>query len=208
MVKRGEAIPGDADLVIIPGSKATIADLVALRDTGWDIDLKAHHRRGGKILGICGGYQMLGTLIDDPHGIEGSVGQCEGLGFLNVATVMAPKKTLVEVQGTSIGGSIPFSGYEMHIGVTSGPDTERPILQFSSGASDGATSPDGLVCGVYVHGLFSNDRQRAKWLSWIGAAASDQAYEAGVEATLDALADHLERHVDCSRLLDLAASLK
>jgi len=208
MVKRGEAIPGDSDLVVIPGSKATIADLVALRDTGWDIDLKAHYRRGGKILGICGGYQMLGTLIDDPHGIEGSAGPCEGLGFLNVSTIMAPQKTLVEVQGTSIGDSIPFSGYEMHIGVTSGPDTERPILQFSSGASDGATSRDGLVRGVYVHGLFSNDRQRAKWLSWIGAAASDQAYEAGVEATLDALADHLERHVDCSRLLDLAASLK
>jgi len=135
MVRRGEAIPGDADLVIIPGSKATIADLAALRAEGWDIDLKAHIRRGGRVLGVCGGYQMLGTRIEDPLGIEGVAGGVEGLGLLDVATVMEPKKTLLAVSGTKIGENSPFSGYEMHIGVTTGLDTKRPVLRFDTGQS-------------------------------------------------------------------------
>ena len=204
MIKRGEAIPGDADLVIIPGSKATIADLEAVRSEGWDIDLRAHLRRGGKVLGVCGGYQMLGQRITDPHGIEGVAGGVDGLGLLDVSTVMEPKKTLIAVTGSSLADQAPFHGYEMHIGVTDGPDHQRPVLRFADGRVDGAMSADGLVRGVYVHGLFADDQQRASWFQWIGASSSGFAYEASVENTLDALADHLEAHVDCDGLLTRA----
>ncbi|MCX8502720.1 MAG: cobyric acid synthase [Beijerinckiaceae bacterium] len=204
MVRRGEVIPGDADLVIIPGSKATIADLAALRAEGWDIDLKAHLRRGGRVLGVCGGYQMLGSTIEDPQGIEGVAGGVAGLGLLDVSTIMAPKKTLLAVSGTKIDGNAPFSGYEMHIGVTSGPDTARPVLRFDTGQLDGARSADDRVRGVYVHGLFADDRQRAAWLDWIGAKGSDLAYDQIVEETLEALAEHLEVNIDIDGIIGLA----
>ncbi|MFM8542065.1 MAG: cobyric acid synthase [Chakrabartia sp.] len=204
MVKRGEAIPAEASLVIIPGSKATIADLAALREAGWDIDLEAHLRRGGKVLGLCGGYQMLGTMIDDPHGIEGPASRVEGLGLLDVETVMAPKKTLLSVTGHLIENQSRFHGYEMHIGVTNGADCERPLLRFDDGRLDGATSKTHLVRGIYVHGIFADDQQRAAWLEWIGAQSSSLAFETMIDATLDALADHLEKHVDCDGLLKLA----
>lgn len=204
MVKRGEAIPADASLVIIPGSKATIADLAALREAGWDIDLQAHVRRGGKVLGLCGGYQMLGTMIDDPHGIEGPSSRVEGLGLLDVETVMAPKKTLLSVTGHLIENQSRFHGYEMHIGVTTGADCERPLLRFDDGRVDGATSKTHLVRGIYVHGIFADDQQRAAWLQWIGADSSSLAFETMIDATLDALANHLEKHVDCDGLLKLA----
>ena len=203
-VRRGETIPVEAQLVIIPGSKATIADLLALREEGWHIDLAAHVRRGGKVLGVCGGYQMLGRSIDDPRGIEGEPGACEGLGLLDVRTVMEASKTLEQVSGRCLTEGAPFTGYEMHIGRTEGPDTGRPLLEMADGRREGASSADGRLRGVYVHGLFNDDRQRRAWLNWIGASASDFAYERGVEDTLDALAAHLERHVDCDRLLSLA----
>jgi adenosylcobyric acid synthase len=204
MVKRGEPIPAEASLVIIPGSKATIADLAALREAGWDIDLRAHVRRGGKVLGLCGGYQMLGTMIDDPHGIEGPASRIEGLGLLDIETVMAPKKTLLSVTGQLIENQSRFHGYEMHIGVTNGADCERPLLRFDDGRSDGAASKNHLVRGIYVHGIFADDQQRASWLEWIGADSSSLAFETMIDATLDALADHLEAHVDCDGLLKLA----
>jgi len=204
MVRRGEVIPVDADLVIIPGSKATIADLGALQAEGWDIDLKAHLRRGGRVLGVCGGYQMLGGRIEDPQGIEGVAGSVEGLGLLDVTTTMEPKKTLLAVSGTKIDGNAPFSGYEMHIGVTSGPDIGRPVLRFDTGKVDGARSADDRVRGVYVHGLFADDRQRAAWLEWIGAKGSDLAYDQAVEDTLEALARHLEVNVDVDGIMGLA----
>ncbi len=204
MIRRGEAIPGDADLVIIPGSKATIADLEALRTEGWDIDLKAHLRRGGRVLGVCGGYQMLGNRVEDPFGIEGAKGGIDGLGLLDVDTVMASHKTLLAVSGTDIDGNAPFSGYEMHIGVTLGPDALRPLLRFSDGKMDGARSVDDRVRGVYVHGLFADDRQRARWLDWIGAKGSNLAYNQVVEDTLEALAAHLEMHVDVDGIIGLA----
>ncbi len=204
MIRRGEAIPGDADLVIIPGSKATIADLEALKAEGWDIDLKAHIRRGGRVLGVCGGYQMLGNRVEDPFGIEGAKGGIDGLGLLDVDTVMASNKTLLAVSGADIDGNAPFSGYEMHIGVTLGPDASRPILRFSDGKVDGARSVDDRVRGVYVHGLFADDRQRARWLDWIGAKGSDLAYDQLVEDTLEALAAHLEMYVDVDGIIGLA----
>ncbi len=201
-VRPGEPIPGDASLVILPGSKATIADLAALREVGWDIDLKAHLRRGGHILGICGGYQMLGRHVADPDGIEGPPANVEGLGLLDVETALEGDKVLVEVSGETAQERVPFNGYEMHIGRTTG--TARPLLTLGNGRPDGAVSPDGRVGGCYIHGLLADDRQRRHWLQRLGAHGSALAYESDVEATLDLLADHIEKHVDCDRLLALA----
>ena len=204
LMRQGEPLPGNADLVLLPGSKATIADLHALRAEGWDVDIAAHLRRGGQVLGLCGGYQMLGRVIRDPDGIEGPPGETEGLGLLDVETVLTPKKSLRAVEGQSLPGGDPFAGYEMHVGVTTGPDTARPVLRFSDGRADGATSADGRVKGVYVHGLFSDPRQRAALLAGFGASSSGLSYEGDVEKTLDELASHLGAHLDLDRLLTLA----
>jgi adenosylcobyric acid synthase len=204
LVRQGEPLPGNADLVLLPGSKATIADLHALRAEGWDVDIAAHLRRGGQVLGLCGGYQMLGRVIRDPDGIEGPPGETEGLGLLDVETMLTPKKSLRAVEGESLPGGDPFAGYEMHVGVTMGPDTARPVLRFSDGRADGATSADGRVKGAYVHGLFSDPRQRAALLAGFGASSSGVSYEGDVEKTLDELAAHLAAHLDLDRLLTLA----
>jgi len=203
LVRPGEPIPV-CDLVLLPGSKTTLADLDAFRDQGWDIDLAAHVRRGGRVLGLCGGYQMLGRTLSDPHGIEGAPRTVPGLGLLDVATVMTPVKRLEAVTGTTLADGVPFAGYEMHVGDTTGPDAGRPLVRLADGRPDGAVSADGRVAGTYVHGLFADDVQRAAWLARLGAAPSGVAYEAGIEAVLEALADHLEAHVACDRLLDLA----
>jgi adenosylcobyric acid synthase len=202
-VRPGAALPGDADLILLSGSKATIADLDALRAAGFDIDIAAHRRRGGAILGLCGGYQMLGRTIADPNGIEGPPGETAGLGLIDVATVLSNDKRLEPVRGTTTDG-IPFSGYEMHMGVTEGPDRARPFARLADGSSEGATSADGRVIGTYIHGLFADDRQRAAWLGRFGAGEANIAYEDLVERTLDALAAHLARHVDIDALLTLA----
>jgi adenosylcobyric acid synthase len=202
-VRPGSPLPADADLVLLPGSKATIADLAALRKAGFDIDILAHVRRGGRVLGLCGGYQMLGKRLHDPEGIEGPAGSVDGLGLLDVETILTSDKRLIAVTGNTAEGA-PFSGYEMHMGATEGPDCVRPFARFSDGASDGAVSSDGRVAGTYVHGLFANDRQRATWIEGLGGTASGLDYEAGVDAVLDALAAHLEAHLDLDRLLTIA----
>ena len=201
-VKPGEPLPV-TDLVILPGSKATIADLKFLRQQGWDIDLAAHARRGGRVLGVCGGYQMLGKSVSDPHGVEGPPGEIEGLRLLDVATVLTGEKMLRQVEGASLANGAPFRGYEMHVGDTKGPDCARPLLRFANGQLDGAISADGRVAGAYVHGLFADDRQRAAWLGSLGTT-SELDYEATIERTLDALADHCEAHLDCDALLAAA----
>ena len=203
MTKRGAPLPA-ADLIVLPGSKATMADLAELRRQGWDIDIIAHARQGGRVLGICGGYQMLGRSIADPHGVEGPPGTGPGLGLLDVETVLGGDKTLRAVSGISVADGAAFAGYEMHVGVTSGPDRERPLLRFSDGGGDGATSADGRIGAAYVHGLFAQDAQRKAWLQRLGAPSSGLDYEGTVEATLDALAAHLERCVDLDRVLALA----
>jgi adenosylcobyric acid synthase len=204
LVRAGEALPAPCDLVVLPGSKATIADLAFLRAEGWDIDLLAHCRRGGRVLGLCGGYQILGKWIRDPSGIEGKPGAVAGLGLIDVETVLAPEKRLVEVEGTTADG-MPFAGYEMHVGKTEGADTIRAVVRFRDGRCDGATSPDGRVLGTYVHGFFADDRQRAAWLARLRTGVSTtNAYAATVDACLDALAAHVERHVDVDRILSLA----
>jgi adenosylcobyric acid synthase len=204
MIERGQALPGDADLVILPGSKATLADLEDFRRNGWDIDLRAHVRRGGRVLGLCGGYQMLGAQVADPEGIEGAPGSMEGLGLLDVQTVLTSDKTLSEVTGTSIPDGATFHGYEMHVGRTEGPDCARPLLRFADGRTDGAIAVGGRVRGTYVHGLFGDDAQRAALLSWFGARSSGFCYEADIERVLDELADHLARDIDLDGLLSLA----
>lgn len=204
LLERGMALPAPCDLVILPGSKATIADLAALREAGWDIDITAHHRRGGRVLGLCGGYQMLGRCIADPRGIEGPPGDVAGLGLLDVSTELTAEKRLTHVTGTLAQWDAAFAGYEMHMGRTDGADTARPFLRLTDGRADGAVSPDALVAGTYAHGLFAADAARAALLGWIGGSASDLRYEAEVEAALDALAAHLEAHLDLDRLLSLA----
>ena len=203
MINPGQPLPV-CDLVILPGSKATIADLAALRSEGWDIDLFSHIRRGGQVLGLCGGYQMLGRTIADPDGIEGPAGLVEGLGLLDVETVLTGDKSLVEVSGETVADGLPFRGYEMHMGRTTGPATMRPLVRLADGREDGAVSVEGRVSGTYTHGFFADDRQRAAWLERLGGSASGASYEAGVEDALDALAAHLEAHVDIDRLLTLA----
>ena len=201
-VRRGEPIPADCSLVLLVGSKATIADLAALREAGFDIDIAAHVRRGGRVLGLCGGYQMLGRRICDPDGIEGHPSSVEGLGLLDVETVLTADKRLEAVSGTSFDG-ISLKGYEMHVGRTTGPDCARPFATVEGGA-DGAISADGRICGTYLHGLFSDDRQRSVWLTRLGGVASRLDYEAGVDEVLDRLAAHMERHLDLDGLLRLA----
>ena len=201
-VRPGEAIPGDAALVILPGSKATIADLAALRSAGWEIDLRAHLHRGGHVLGICGGYQMLGRRIADPDGIEGPPSSVDGLGLLDVDTVLGGDKVLVEVAGQMAADGVPFRGYEMHVGRTTG--AARPLLMLDTGGTDGAVDQSGRIAGCYIHGLLADDRQRRHWLQRIGAASTDFDYDAGIETTLDRLADHIEQHIDLDRLYALA----
>ncbi len=206
LVRPGEPLPGDAALVILPGSKATLADLAVLRSEGWDGDIVAHRRRGGRVLGLCGGYQMLGARIEDPDGVEGPPGGAPGLGLLDVRTVLAGPKRLAEVTGACVAAGAPVRGYEMHVGRTTGPDAARPLLRLHDDARpEGAVSADGLVAGTYLHGLFADDAQRAAWLARLGAAAAPRCHEAEVEATLDALAAHLEAHMDVDALLALAA---
>ena len=203
LVPPGSPLPV-CDLILLAGSKATIADLAALRREGWDIDLAAHRRRGGGIMGICGGYQMLGRSIADPSGAEGPACTVPGLGFLDVETVLTPAKALLQVAGTVLADGAALEGFEMHMGRTTGPDTQRPLLRFPGGRQDGASSADGRVSGIYVHGLFAADPARAGFLRRLGAVPSGRSHGAEIEATLDALAEHLEAHIDIDLLLRLA----
>ncbi len=202
-VQPGEAIPGDADLIVIPGSKATVSDLAFLRTQGWDVDILAHRRRGGRVLGLCGGYQMLGRTIADPDGVEGWAGGVAGLGLLDVTTALGGDKATVAIAGRHLPTGETIAGYEIHIGRTTGPDCARPLLNLD-GRSDGALSADGLVAGTYVHGLFAADGFRRAFLAALGAVPSALRYQAEVEATLDALAEHIESHVAVDRLLAIA----
>jgi adenosylcobyric acid synthase len=203
MVRSGEAIPGDAKLVILPGSKSTRGDLDFLRKQGWDIDLTAHVRRGGHVLGLCGGYQMLGKSVADPEGIEGPPGTTPGLGLLDVTTIMTPEKSLTRIKAKHSETEQPIEAYEIHIGRTEGSDRARP-LAFIDGAPEGAISADGRVQGSYLHGLSASDAFRSAYLAQLGIAAANESFGARVESALDALADHIEGHLDVEGLLALA----
>ena len=202
MVPPGQPIPGEAALIVLPGSKATIADMAAMRAEGWDIDILAHHRRGGMILGLCGGYQMLGKRIQDPDGVEGPLTDIAGLGLLDVETVLTPVKALRPVRGRALDAG--FEGYEMHMGETHGPDTDQPLAVLDDGRSDGAISRDGTVLGCYVHGLLSHPDQRRALLSRLGTAAGGRDYRSSIDQALDEIAGRLEQNIDIDRLIRLA----
>ncbi|MDP3409506.1 cobyric acid synthase [Bosea sp. (in: a-proteobacteria)] len=205
LVPRGQALPGDADLVILPGSKTTLRDLAALRAQGWDIDILAHRRRGGHILGLCGGYQMLGRVVSDPLGLEGPPGEAPGLGLLDVATVLEGQKTVREVDFVQAFSAASGRAYEIHLGRTEGADLGRAPFRVGDRA-EGAASADGRVQGTYLHGVFASDTVRAAYLAAVTGAGlrSSLSYEDDVEATLDRLAAHLAAHLDIDALLALA----
>jgi len=200
IIEAGRPLPGDADLVLIPGSKSTIADLAHFKAQGWDIDLAGHVRRGGHVLGLCGGYQMLGREIADPLGLEGPAGTTQGLGLLDVTTTMRPEKRLALSSARHIATNEPVSGYEIHLGETEGPDCARAWLDLD-GRAEGAVNATGRVRGCYLHGLFAADGFRAAYLAEIGGTSSGLAYDDGINAVLDALADHIEVHLDLDQLL-------
>ncbi|MBZ9996697.1 cobyric acid synthase [Mesorhizobium sp. BH1-1-4] len=202
-VPPGKPLPADAGLVVIPGSKSTIGDLLKFRENGWDRDLAVHRKRGGHVVGICGGYQMLGRVVRDPDGIEGSVTEAEGLGLLDVETVMEPEKTVRNVSARSVPFDLPLEGYEIHLGRTTGPDTVRPSA-IINGAEDGAISADGKVIGTYMHGLFGADGFRGKFLESLGVRGGGIDYRAEVERALDEAAAELETHLDCDAIFGLA----
>ena len=204
IVEPGRPIPAEADLILLPGSKSTIPDLAMLREEGWDIDIKAHLRQGKPVMGLCAGYQMLGARLDDPEGTEGPPGAVDGLGLLEIETVLTGDKRLVEAEGRELSTGQSVRGYEMHIGKTDGAGLARPMLEIA-GHADGAVSPDGLVMGCYLHGLFAADDFRRAFLSRLREGRPQaEAYEARVEATLDALATHLEANCDLDALLAIA----
>ncbi len=204
----GEPLPGDSDLFVLPGSKASLADLIFMRDQAWDQDIYAHLRRGGFILGLCGGYQMLGQSLSDPGGIEGDSGSQPGLGLLDLKTSLEEGKRLVEVSGRDPVSGAALHGYEMHVGRTAGPGLERPFLELA-GRPEGAVSSDGRVFGTYLHGLFASDPFRHAFMSRIRQRfEGGLSYELEVERLLDAWEDHLEAHLDIDRIWSIAESRK
>ena len=202
-VRPGERLPKDAALVIIPGSKSTIGDLLRFRENGWDRDLAEHCRAGGHVIGICGGYQMLGKTVYDPEGIEGSVRETEGLGLLDVETLMEPQKTVRTVKARSVRFDTPLEGYEIHLGKTTGPDRKRAVTLID-GVEEGAASADGKVFGTYMHGLFGADEFRRKLLAELGVRETGDGHRAGVEAALDRIAAALDASIDCETLFAVA----
>ncbi len=205
IIEAGEVLPVEADVILIPGSKATLADLRFLRNQGWDIDIAAHVRRGRLVVGLCGGYQMLGHRLCDPDGIEGAAGEMEGLGLLDVKTVLSDDKALVTVSGVDIGSGAKVHGYEMHLGLSEGPARANPWIKLDDGRTEGALSPDGRIMGSYLHGIFAADGFRHAFLKSLRSGRPQMnAYDMRVEETLDALADHLEKHMDLDGLYDTA----
>ena len=194
-VRAGEPLPVDAALVVLPGSKSTVGDLQDLRRQGWDRDLADHVRRGGHVIGLCGGYQMLGRTIHDPLGLEGDVTETAGLGLLDIETVMAPEKTLRNSQAWSTVFDVPLKGYEIHLGATSGADCARPPVMID-GRADGAQSADGRIMGTYLHGLFGSDAFRARLLRSFGLSGDHIDYRQSVDAALDEIAEDLASVLD------------
>ena len=209
IITQGMVIPSDSDVILLAGSKSTLGDLQCLKDNGWDIDIIAHNRRGRLVMGICAGFQMLGTAVHDPEHVEGTIDSLKGLGLLDIETVMRGDKKLVEVQGTSHFTNTKFSGYEMHMGETSGASLNRPFATLAGRNSgdmhDGAISIDGTVIGTYIHGIFNDDDFLHAFLNTLHSdAISAGKYEQCVEDTLDDLACHMEEHIDIDALLDIA----
>ena len=204
IVAPGEALP-QADMILLPGSKATRADLQTLYESGWDADIAAHLERGGRVFGICGGYQMLGRIVRDPLGIEGPAGETAGLGLLDIDTEMTATKMLRHVSGSHVASGQPIGGFEMHMGVSDGPGRDMPFAIIGNQA-EGARSDDGRIAGTYLHGLFGADAFRRAFLAELGVASKLDNYEVSIDTTLDKLAGHIADHVDVERLLEIAGA--
>jgi adenosylcobyric acid synthase len=200
----GQPLPLDATLIILPGSKATIADLEFFRSRGWDIDLLAHVRRGGRVLGVCAGYQMLGRVVLDPDRIEGHQDSARGLGLLDITTTMTGDKQLRAITGTDLVTGSTISGYEMHLGLSTGPATSSPFIRFDNGTTDGALSPDGRILGCHIHGLFHSPAFRSAFLARLGARSNNEDYAHRVEQSLDAIASQLEQSLDIDTIARLS----
>ena len=194
-VRSGERLPADASLIVLPGSKSTISDLADFRAQGWDRDLEMHVRRGGRVIGICGGYQMLGRTVHDPLGLEGGRLETPGLALLDVETEMAPEKTVRNSHARSTEYDAPLAGYQIHLGMTRGPDCGRPSA-IVDGVPDGALSANGLIMGTYLHGLFASDAYRTRLLQSFGLSGERRNYRESVDKALDEIAGELERYLD------------
>lgn len=191
----------ECDLLILPGSKSVRADFSKMIENGAAENIARHLRYGGKILGICGGFQMLGKVIDDSHGVESSPGISEGLGFLEMTTSLEPSKQLRQRQGTLSFNNASAVGYEIHCGQSSGPALSNPFMQFADGTNDGAISADGQIIGTYLHGLFDDPASAKALLSWAGLDSLQTVDVANVrEQQLERLADALEEHVEVEKL--------
>lgn len=201
----GKPLPRDADLIILFGTKSTLGELAFIKEQGWDHDIIAHARAGGRVLGICGGYQMLGRSVADPEGLDGRKGVSPGLGLLNVDTVMAADKTVRRIAGECSRTNTPLSGYEIHLGYTTGADCSRPLIIHNDGNSDGATSLNGRVQGTYIHGLLREDLYRSAFLQHCGEVQSELAYDAMVDAALNEVADHFAASLNIEQLFASAA---
>jgi adenosylcobyric acid synthase len=205
-VRPGQPLPLQAQLIVLPGSKTTIADLELVRSCGWEHDLHAYVRRGGHLLGICAGYQMLGSAIYDPHRIEGSQQSIAGLGLIDIVTTMQPRKVLREISGVEMQTGAPIHGYEMHLGSSSGPATDRPMVRFDDGSYDGALSANGRIGGCHVHGLFQSTAYRAALLAALGVHSSLADHAEQVDAALDEIAATLEDSLDVDALLRMGGA--
>jgi adenosylcobyric acid synthase len=204
MVRIGDPIP-PADLVILPGSKSTIADLRVMREEGWDIDLMAHVRQRKPVLGICGGYQMLGQVIADPYGIEGPSQTVDGFGLLKIDTTLGETKQLRLESARHEETGEAITGYHIHMGVTHGEDSDDRPFATVDGQPEGAMNDDRLVMGTYLHGLFAADGFRRAFLARLGArTVGTESYERDLETTLQMLSWHLETYLDLDHLLTLA----
>jgi adenosylcobyric acid synthase len=205
-VRPGQPLPVEAQLIVLPGSKTTIADLEFVRGCGWEHDLHAYVRRGGRLLGICAGYQMLGSAIHDPHRIESSRQSIAGLGLIDIVTTMEPRKVLREISGVEMQTGAAIHGYEMHLGSSIGSATDRPMVHFNDGSYDGALSANGRIGGCHVHGLFQSTAYRAALLASLGTRSSLADHSAQVDAALDEIAAALERTLDVDALLRIGSA--
>ncbi len=196
--------PPPADLIILPGSKSVRADLAWLREHGWERAIQRHLRYGGKLIGICGGFQMLGHDIHDPHGLEGEPGTSLGLGLLDIRTTLEPEKQLRTVRGTLAVSGAEVTGYEIHAGITTGPALENPVVLFDTGGTDGAVSADGQILGTYLHGVFESSDACLALLRWAGLAGAQPVdYAALRESAIERLADTVDAHLDMATLTRL-----
>jgi adenosylcobyric acid synthase len=201
-VPAGTAIPG-ADLVILPGTKCVRDDLQWLHDNNWPAYLQRHVRHGGKVIGICGGFQMLGKTIHDLQGIEGAAGSSDGLGWFDMQTTLQNHKQLHNVSGILCLDGAPVTGYEIHAGITKGPAIQKPAIDLH-GNHDGAISDDNRIMGTYVHGLFDSPQACAALLRWAGLPAVETVdYEQLIESNIEKLADTVEHYLDKDRLMTI-----